>query len=103
MIKCPSGHKLDDDYVGLYCLYCKQPVALIENAEGQLALRRVESNHPQKYLAVIYKEKQRGVVNVEVTNENTEIRFDNDEFKDDLKTHQVLMAFQDPEEKLAIN
>ena len=103
MIKCPNGHKLDEDYVGLYCLYCKQPVALIENAEGQLALKRIGSNYPHKYLAVIYKEKQRSVVNVEVTSEHTEIRFDNDELKDDLKTHLVLMAFQDPEEKLAFN
>lgn len=102
-MKCPRGHKLDEDYAGLYCIYCNAPVASIEKAEGQLALRRIDSNRLQKYLAVIYKEKQRAVVDVEVTGEHTEIKFDNDELKADLKTYQVLMAFQEPEEKLAIN
>ena len=100
---CPNGHKLDDDYAGLFCIYCSEPVASIVNADGQLALKDNESNRYKKYAAIIYKDKQREVSNVEVISSITEIKFkDGEEVKNDLKTHQVIMAFQDPEEKLVI-
>jgi len=99
-MKCPGGHKLDDDFVGLYCIYCSEPVASIENAEGQLALR--QANVLKKYLGVIYKEKQTRVTDIQVLADHVEIIFEDGERKDDLPTYEVLLAFQKPEETLVI-
>ena len=102
-MKCPRGHKLDDDYVGLYCIYCNDPVASIENAEGQLALRQHETNRLKKHVGVVYKEKQTRVADIQVVNDHVEMGFEGGERKDDLKTYEVLLAFQEPEETLVID
>lgn len=107
-MKCPNGHELGDVepknvYVGLYCIYCSEPVASIENADGQLTLRQHATNRLQKYLGVIYQEKQTEVTDIQVVTDHVEISFANGDRKDDLKTHEVLLAFQEPEETLAID
>ncbi|HLL75268.1 MAG TPA: hypothetical protein VK421_08365 [Pyrinomonadaceae bacterium] len=92
----PCNHSLPPDYVGLHCIYCGESVARVEAEDGQLVLRR---DHRSRYVAVVQHGKQRVVRSAQVIAAALEIEFD-DADRGEEPLHQVLVAFQDPEEKL---
>lgn len=47
------------NYIGLYCIYCGEPLIDIMQKDGQLVIRRKDISKVQKYLAVIYKGEQK--------------------------------------------
>lgn len=97
----PCVHRLGDEYPGLFCLYCGQPSATIgadRESGGQIYLER---DGRRRYVAVIYKDKQKVVKELDDQQEHLVVRFgDGDEAE--VRTHELLLAFQNPEEVLKI-
>lgn len=100
----PCNHRLDADYVGLFCPYCGDTVAEIANEQGQLVLRdtRAERARRSRYVAVIHGGKQRAVNDVQMNSADMTLSLSSEANPLDVHTPQVLMAFQDPEEKLEL-
>jgi hypothetical protein len=98
------NHRLDADYVGLFCPYCGDAVAEINKEYGQIVLRDRRSERPKRprYIAVVRGSKQRVVEEVQVNSAETVLTLSGEPSPIEMLTPLVLMAFQDPEEKLEL-
>ena len=95
---CEHLDQLHDSYPGCFCIYCGEPVAVIEADEyGQLYHQRIERDKPRRYVAVIHKDQQRAVASLTLDTGRVSLLFKGDNEPTKLEASLLLSAFQDGE------
>jgi phosphoribosyl-dephospho-CoA transferase len=101
MTLCEHANKLSQKkpYPGRYCIYCGKEIARIEREDGQIVLRTGDN---EKFIAVIYKNQQRIVDEIDVEQTKPIIRFTDLDEDVALDISQLISSFQKQEEALSI-
>jgi hypothetical protein len=101
---CEHLALLPPDYPGVYCVYCRRPVAEVDIQDGQVLLKGLADNRPRKYLAVTFQGQQCVVEPLKLDHSSVHLllKYDDRQTAWTIELPALIAAFHDPCEELKI-